>query len=202
MANFSPPVVTVPPSMLSADTIWVIEPHADDAFLSLGWSIREWSREGRRVSVVTVYTSDESRVKETQQWAEAIGVEWHGLGHVQPASSWFDPTDTVPPLPTPLLPATMMSPASWRLWPLGLRHPEHIVVANSAPDGDSYYLDTPYQFLSFNQGRVRKALVGRTIEWWLLPPRDKWADTRFFTSQAELFDRVDQLELVPEVIVR
>jgi LmbE family N-acetylglucosaminyl deacetylase len=186
----------------SADTIWVIEPHADDAFLGLGWSIREWSSEGKRVGIVTVYTSDESRVKETRQWAEAVGVEWHGLGHDQPASNWYDPGDTVPPLPAPLLPDTMMSPESFRLWPLGLRHPEHIAVASSASDGDWYYLDTPYQLLSFNQERVRKALIGRTIEWWLLPPREKWADGRFFTSQKDLFGRVDQLELVPEVIVR
>jgi hypothetical protein len=189
--------------LLSADTIWVIEPHADDAFLSLGWSIRQWREEGRQVGVVTVYTSDDSRVKETQQWAEAIGVEWHGLGHNQPASNWFDPADTPPPLPVPLLPDAMMSPAACRIWPLGLRHPEHIVVADAAPASDSYYLDTPYQFLSFNQGRVREALVGRTIEWWLLPPRDKWMDdSRFFTSQKELFSSSERLELVPEVIVR
>ena len=77
--------------VIFADTIWVIEPHADDAFLSLGWSIRQWSQEGRHVGIVTVYTSEEYRVKETQQSAEAIGAEWHGLGHDQPASEWFGP---------------------------------------------------------------------------------------------------------------
>jgi hypothetical protein len=190
--------------MIFADTIWVIEPHADDAFLSLGWSIRKWSHEGRHVGIVTVYTSEAYRVKETQLWAEAIGAEWHGLGHDQPASEWFGTTDTVPPLPAPLLPAPMMSPSSCRIWPLGVQHPDHIIVAGSAPAGDLHYVDTPYQVFSFNQGRVREALVGRTIEWWLVPPPEKWTASRFFASQKELFDRFtpEQRELVPELIVR
>ena len=96
----------------------------------------------------------------------------------------------------------MMSPSSCRIWPLGVQHPEHIVVAGSAPAGDLHYVDTPYQVFSFNQGRVREALVGRTIEWWLVPPREKWTASRFFASQGDLFDRIEQLELVPEVIVR
>ena len=56
---------------------------------------------------------------------------------------------------------------------------------------------------AFRVARIRP-LVGRTIDWWLLPPRSKWEAARFFESQAVLFEWFppDLLQAVPEVVVR
>jgi hypothetical protein len=191
--------------MIAGDVIYVIEPHADDAFLSLGWSIQKWTAEGQRVEIVTIYSSDIVRAREVQRWAASVGAHWRGLGHDEPPTNGFElTTEKVPPLPRPLLPPEMMSASRCRIWPLGLQHPDHIVVASCAPRGDLQYVDTPYQLSLYHQPRVREALIGRTFEWWLRPPRRKWDASRFFASQRVLFDHYapDRMEMVPEIVVR
>jgi hypothetical protein len=191
--------------LIAGDPIFVIEPHADDAFLSLGGSIHEWAGEGRDVEVVTVFTSDQARARETERWAASVGARWRGLGHEQRDTARLTrAAKTVLDLPTPLLPAEMMSASACRIWPLGFQHPDHIAVATCAPERDLRYLETPYQLSLPSQPKVRQALEGRTIEWWLVPPRAKWEGSRFFESQTRLFEwfSPDVLQMVPEVVVR
>jgi LmbE family N-acetylglucosaminyl deacetylase len=188
-----------------AESICVIEPHADDAFLSLGWSIRKWAKEGKQVEVVTVYSADPGRAREAKRWATWAGAAWRGLGFEGcPADGLALAVEAVPPLPTPLLPDDLMTPAWCRIWPLGLPHLEHEAVAAAAPDRDLHYVDTPYQLDLFGQRAVRRALIGRTIAWWQQPPRKKWDGRRFFRSQAVLFEHFppEVLESVPEIVVR
>jgi hypothetical protein len=190
--------------MIDGDPIFVIEPHGDDAFLSLGWSIHEWVREGQRVDVVTVFTSERTRVSETQRWAESIGANWQGLGHEQRDTYGSEGTKEVVDLPAPLLPEPMMSASACRIWPLAFENPDHAAVAACAPEGDLRYIDTPYQLALDHQPKLREALIGRTIEWWLLPPQAKWDGVRFFESQAHglRWFPPKLLAAVPEVIVR
>jgi hypothetical protein len=190
----------------AGETIFVIEPHADDAFLSLGWSIRMWVRAGRRVEIVTVYSADEERATEAKAWATSVGAGWRGLGLTECGSIRLEqPDGTLTRLPAPHLPDDILDERdACRIWPLGLRHVEHIAVAGAAADGDLHYIDTPYQFNLFEQPAIRAALVGRVIAWWNSPPKQKWDASHFFESQRLLFDhfRPETLESLPEIVVR
>src|SRR4051794_4364484 len=129
-----------PRSWIEGDPIYVVEPHADDAFLSLGWSIRRWVKEGRTVEVVTVYSAAEGRAREAAMWAKSVGAAWSGLGHEGLRVEGIKLPESVPPLPEPLLPDAMMRLGACRIWPLGLPHPEHRAVAAAAPDGELHYV--------------------------------------------------------------
>ncbi|MGH9025103.1 MAG: hypothetical protein ACRDWD_03150 [Acidimicrobiia bacterium] len=195
--------------MIEGDPIYVIEPHCDDAFLSLGWSIGAWAREGRRVEVVTVYSDDDVRARESARWATSVGATWRGLGHrasdaIALVGVTITAAEPVPALPNRLLPEVMTEPSACRIWPLGLEHPEHVAVAAVTPVGDLRYIDTPYQLSLYHQTEVRRALDGRTFEWWLRPPRRKWDAAKLFASQARLFEHhtPDKLEAAAEIVVR
>jgi hypothetical protein len=192
--------------IFAGETIFVIEPHADDAFLSLGWSIRMWVRAGRRVEIVTVYSADEKRAAETKRWAATVGAGWRGLGLTECGSVRLEQSDgTEARLPSPVVPKDILDRSDvCRIWPVGLRHVEHIATAGAAVEGDLHYIDTPYQCNLLEQRAARAALVGRVIAWWNSPPKQKWDASRFFESQRALFDhfRPDVLESVPEIIVR
>ena len=195
--------------MINGDPIYVVEPHCDDAFLSLGWSIRHWAREGKHVQVVTVYSADQARARESASWAASVGATWCGLGleasdDMAVVGALITSATPVRPLPDHLLPENTNDPSACRIWPLGLQHPEHIAVAAAAPEADLRYLDTPYQLSLLHQEEVRQALDGRSVEWWLRPPRKKWDAARFFPSQAKLFERhtPDKLEAAAEIVLK
>lgn len=191
--------------MFAGEPILVIEPHADDAFLSLGWSIRMWVRAGRRVEIVTVYSADDARAAEAKDWAASVSAGWRGLGLTECGSILLEQPDGTPgSVPVPAIPADIFDPDACRIWPIGLRHVEHVAVASAAADGDLHYVDTPYQFNLFEQPAIRSALVGRTIAWWNSPPKQKWEARSYFETQRLLFDRFrpDVLESVPEIVVR
>jgi hypothetical protein len=191
---------------LPGNPIYVVEPHSDDAFLSVGWSVKRWIRDGSEVVIVTVYSADPHRAEEAQRWADHVGARWVGLGHHESGVVDLERgvTGKAPPLPAPLLPDEVMAPSASRIWPLGLSHPEHLAVAAAAPAGDLRYIDTPYQLDLYEQAKIRSALIGRTIAWWLRPPKKKWDAAPIFASQAVLFDHFPpaKLEWVPEIVVQ
>jgi hypothetical protein len=200
MSN-SPPVAM--DALLTGVRIYVIEPHCDDAFLSLGWSIRTWVQEGRHVEVVTVFSADERRARESQSWAQSIGAGWSGLGYEGYVGEWR-PEFPVVPLARPLLPPIMREADTCRIWPIGLENPEHLAVAEMAADADFRYVDTPYQLHPYHQREVRQALIGRTIAWWQYTPTAKWKARSFFESQAVLFEQFppSTLQGLPEIVIR
>ncbi len=188
--------------MILGDPIYVIEPHSDDAFLSLGWTLRTWIGEGRRVGIVTVHSAETDRAQEAKAYASAIGATWLGLDRPStPVRELFRP-GAVPALPDPLLPEELRDPSATRLWPLGLEHPEHVAVAEANP-GDPCYVDVPYLLNERRQEQVDARLRGRTIERWVAPPPQKWDDADHFPSQAALFTLypVASMVHVPEIIV-
>ena len=191
------------PDPLVGDPIVVVEPHADDAFLSLGWSIRSWVGEGRRVHIVTVYSDDPIRHAEAEGWARQVGASWQGLAMEATPPVGFRLPEQVPSLPSPLLPPEWTADGVCRIWPLGLSHPEHVEVSRAARPGDLHYVDTPYQLEVDAQDQVRARLGGRRIAWWCRPDPAKWLDVGCFTSQALLFELYPTtlLEGTPEIVV-
>jgi hypothetical protein len=184
------------------DPIYVVEPHSDDAFLSLGWTMRTWIGEGRHVEVVTVHSREADRAAEAQAFAQAIGATWRGLDHPATALNRLYQPDGLPPLPDPLLPEECRDPGATRVWPLGLEHPEHVAVADRG-GADPRYIDVPYQFNGRRQAEIDACLRGRVLEHWLSPSSRKWDDSAHFASQAGLFQLypVASLAHVPEIIV-
>ncbi len=164
-----------------------------------------WILAGRRVEIVTVYSADEDRATEAKAWATAVGATWRGLGLVECGSVRLEQSDgTLGTLPPPTIPDDLRGDDVCRVWPLGIRHVEHIAVASAASAGDLHYVDTPYQFNLFEQPALRATIIGRTIEWWHTPPRQKWDTREFFASQRVLFDHFppDKLEFASEIVVR
>jgi hypothetical protein len=189
--------------MIEGDPIFVIEPHSDDAFLSLGWSMRQWVAEGRRVEILTVHSIDDERAAEAKAFADAIGASWRGLDVPGTTLEKIQAGIPLEPLPDPLLPEDARGADACRIWPLGLLHVEHEAVAARA-GGDLHYVDIPYMLDREHQDEVNARLAGRTIEWWLRPPPEKWDDAACFPSQANLFRYypIEGLVNVPEILVR
>ena len=160
---------------------------------------------GATVEIVTVYSADEERATEAKHWATSVGagsrrVGLDGVRSDPPRSARRDTGAT----PGASRSRRHSRPRdACRIWPLGLRHVEHIAVANAAPAGDLHYVDTPYQYNLLEQPAIRASLVGRVIAWWNSPPKQKWDASRFFESQRLLFDhfRPDVLESLPEIVV-
>ena len=188
--------------MLPDGPLCVIEPHADDAFLSLGWSIRAWVKQGRPVEIVTVYSADERRAAEAEAYAGSVGASWSGLGHAGFSGEWR-PDYPAGPLPERLLPDRLLDPSITRIWPLGLQNSEHAAVAGAAAPGEPRYVDTPYQLDPYYQQQLRGVVVGKTIVWWHRAPLKKWEASAIFESQAMLFERYtpEILQGVPEIVV-
>lgn len=178
----------------------VVEPHADDAWLSLGGHIAEWRRLGKAVHIVTVY-GDERRWAEAAAYADRVGASWAcaGLpegGHGLRAGDWTPQRPTLGDLD--------LDGGDGVCWPLGLRHPEHRAVASLAPDGAWRYVELPYALTTANAAEATLMLTGRYVESWFRPNfAAKNAVAGIFRSQALFWYRNrDRLRHAPEVIVR
>ena len=58
-----------------------LEPHADDAYLSLHNTMKNWLKNGDQVTIVTVYSGTRKRAIDAQNYASSIGASWVGLGY-------------------------------------------------------------------------------------------------------------------------
>jgi hypothetical protein len=175
--------------------IFVVEPHADDAFLSLGSSIAGWIGAGRAVTVVTVFFPDTERGDEGRAWADRVGAHWIGFGYGR--------REVKRGLPRPLLPPEAMAPGATRIWPVGFGNAHHELVRECAGPGELHYIDTPYQQVARLADDCRRALRGSTIEWWHTPERAKWEGSACFPSQSGLFTMFDEsIRFLPEILVR
>jgi hypothetical protein len=182
-------------------TLYVVEPHADDAYLSLGWLIASTIADGGTVAIITVYSGTRRRAADAQRYADAVGASWVGLGLVESDVGLARDAPTPPP---PIRRADL--PVDGRLvLPLGVRHPEHRSIASIAESGDGLYLDTPYQLRAANQAEVATKLLGRSIEHWSLPPwRRKYVHHALFKDQSLFMHRNPPADLAGaiELIVR
>lgn len=181
---------------MTAWSVLVVEPHSDDAFLSLGGHIERWRDAGARVGILTVYAADRRRANEAVVYADEVGAEWWGLTNVEGRYGTRSGVDVAPA-------PTIETPDGFdvEVWPLGIRHPEHRAVAALAPTSARRYLDQPYEVTQANGDEVARKIIGRSIESWVRPGARKYRHTAIFKSQSLFFrnNPVDRLARIVEV---
>ncbi|MFA6622441.1 MAG: hypothetical protein WCV43_08820 [Candidatus Caldatribacteriota bacterium] len=161
--------------------IIVIEPHPDDAFLSVGWHLEKVWKDDER-TILTVY-ANARRGKEAEQYAKSIGARSIVLG-LEESLLWSSgPIRIVEPL------RMMLDGLEWDtiVFPIGLQHPDHRRVSATRPSGSLLYLDTPYQSKLKNNECLNRRIDGRTIHSIVFPPKQKWKRIEVFKSQAKFF---------------
>ena len=153
--------------------VWIIEPHADDAWLSLGQHIIGWRVDDRHVTIVTVY-GDEQRSREARDYAAATGSAHVALGVPEGGQGLSGVWMTE--LPSGVLDAALRAAAAADavvVVPLGLRHPEHRAVAAEFARAWStaawkltrhLYVELPYALTQANGSELREAVRGRRVE--------------------------------------
>lgn len=179
----------------------VFEPHADDAFLSLGGHIERWIADGDRVQIVTVYSGTRKRGRDAQSYAEAVGAEWGGAGIEEGGSK----------NPHRLFQGVFRGfqhPGALHYGPLGFAHPEHDEVRKFlAWDLDApllLYLDQPYAMTQKNSEAATQAMVGLEVVSYFRPPARKYRHCPLFRDQSLFFryNPPEKLKNTFEMILR
>jgi hypothetical protein len=174
----------------------VVEPHPDDAFLSVGWHLETvWAEYD--CTILTVYT-DRRRQAEAGRYAAAVGAESVVLNLPESKMLSRLRPSVIPELRVAL--AKMV----WDVivFPLGLQHPDHLNVSMTRVPGALRYLDSPY----LSKHKLATSLLEKTrgmrVESILFPPKRKWRHIPIFTSQAKFF-YFNQMEgaRLPEVVL-
>lgn len=174
--------------------IVVVEPHADDAWLSLGAHIAEWVADGQTVRIVTVY-GDPIRNAEAAAYAEWVGAEHLALARPEAGAGLAVGWSTE--LPPSTLSAAV-SGAQRVIGPLGLQHPEHRAVAAILPPAAERYVELPYYRKQGNAPELRSLSAGRPVASMLPRPARANSPSSIFRSQA-MFWRFNRESMVGAV---
>lgn len=182
----------------------VVEPHADDAYLSLGELIA--TRALGPVTIVTVFSGTRRRGDDAREYARAVGAEWVGCGLVESGGGVDGgEVETIDSQCIRDALSGAVGDGSTVVWPLGIRHPEHRAIAALADPGDAFYLETPYQLRSANQEEISERLRGREVLYWKRPDwRKKFVHHARFRDQGLFMHRNPPKDMAGavEVIVR
>lgn len=171
----------------------VVEPHADDAFLSLGGHIEKWIKGGDEVTIATIYSGTRKRSRDALSYAEAVGAFWVGMEAVEGKTKLEDPiacSNACKALRCMLLSSTVEPDVI--LLPVGIAHPEHVFVRNCMEGGwfdgqFHYYFDQPYSMVSTNREELLAKVRGARIESYLKPHLRKYRHIPLFRDQAKFF---------------
>ena len=177
----------------------VVEPHSDDAWLSLGEHILRWVENGDDVTIVTVF-GDDRRMREAALYAHSVGAEHIAIGLPEAGKGLREKWTTEIPKGAldwlPKVPGVLVVP-------LGLRHPEHIAVSRSFLVDKWRYVELPYALTQSNADEVNEAISGRWVLSWRPRSARANASARIFKSQS-MFWRNNRERMIGavEVIVR
>lgn len=177
----------------------IVEPHADDAFLSMGGIIEREIRAGVVLEILTVYSGTRDRAQDAYAYAQAVGADWTGLGFEEKGNARVNgPAECS-------LDMYPLDPLATYYLPLGFAHPEHAFVRDlfSKALNRAYYLDQPYGSKLKNQPLVLDALRGRTILDIYKPGARKWRHIPLFRDQSKFFfyNNVEALSKTFELVV-
>jgi len=176
--------------------ITIVEPHSDDAWLSMGQHLIQMRERGQDVTIVTVY-GNAKRIAEARQYATYIGARHRAIGLPESDRGANESYETE--LPSGLLDGL----DGIVIGPVGLQHPEHRAVAAALPIGVLRYVDLPYSRKQVLAPEVTRVLTGHEVVSWL--PRSAMANaaSSIFKSQSQFwrFNREVMVGAV-EVLVR
>lgn len=182
-------------------TILIVEPHCDDAYLSLGWHIERVWKDWDRI-ILTVY-STEKRSREARTYANRVGatpitMDLPETKMMAKVSKEYL-SETIPEL----IDTVGQIGADLIVYPLGLQHPDHIRVANSRPSNCLRYVDMPYASKMKLGEEVYNRSVGMTVESIYFPPKTKYRHSSIFATQAKFFhfNPIQDWKL-PEIVLR
>ena len=168
----------------------VVEPHADDAFLSLGGHIERWVKAGDEVLIVTLIPVKKTSLRDAEAYAKAVGASWEGYdcGRLMKSVPWlhkkFD---------------------GQVILPLAIEHPDHWAVRMAFERGPKpwYYVDAPYYMAQKNWDLTNELLIGKSVVSVLKPSARKWRHVPLFKSQSKFFyfNSKEKLAQMTEMIV-
>jgi hypothetical protein len=176
----------------------VVEPHADDAYLSLHDHLVRWKKRGFTITILTVQSAVKNRAAEARTYADTLGVKWLGLG--------FDYGELPEKIDFSLVPGDY-SETRRIISPLGLQHPDHIHIRRILRP-DLVYFDIPYAFKQKNQDTLNAALTNRLFDSFYVPHHSKrekkyWGVFKsqsgfFFYNDPVTLSKMPEITLVPE----
>jgi len=203
--------------MIDSKVIAVVEPHADDAYLSLHQHMVDWIKAGKIVIILTVYSGTRKRAKDAEAYANAIGAQWAGFGLVESqdgnvpeiklADVTFDPLPGMLGMLYDHRDVTVIGPA-------GIQHPEHQEVRRwiywsykgKMRNGVEFsYVEIPYYTKHKNQQEVNDKLEESCIAS-IKKPKHYKADEKYwkcFKDQSKFFhfNPAEGYKDIPELIV-
>ncbi len=169
---------------LDVDHLIVVEPHADDAFLSMGQHIEERTKANKLTTILTIFSGTRKRARDAEDYAKAVGAIWLGTGLVeaQPLDE-----DRVMAQVTPLA----LDEGSLFVVPLGLTHPEHIAVRDmflrKTTNCCAFYLDQPYAITQKNGALTTELMKGKRVLSYRHPGVRKYRHIPLFKDQAKFY---------------
>jgi len=198
----------------SKKDIIIIEPHCDDAFLSLGWHIEKWKKDFN-ITIITVFCNPK-RAIEAANYAKSLDINSIVIKpFLQETEMLGEYTiNTINPILNYLVDNCLYNKKyniQTILCPIGLQHPDHKNIRFTLDSGlikskelVQYYLDTPYQSKQKLAGELLENVKGYVIESILYPNARKWRHCVTFKSQAKFFHFNKELKesILPEIIIR
>ncbi len=190
----------------------IIEPHCDDAFLSLGWHIKKLWKD-YEITILTVF-GDANRDKEAKKYADSVGATSICLSLPESKMLSKDSkTKLIGPLQALL--STLDRDPKWYnelyrvIFPIGLQHPDHRSVAYTCRSTPLLsvkwaYLDCPYASKLKNSEELKQITNDVRLISICTPHASKWKAVDIFQSQAKFFHFNKDLKTskIPEIIVQ
>lgn len=183
----------------------VVEPHCDDAFLSVGWHLKKLWKD-YEVTILTVF-GNPKRDKEAKRYADSVGATSICLS--LPESKMLS-EDSKVKLIGPLQTVLKEHQEKYRIiFPIGIQHPDHLSVAYTCRSIRSLYfkwsyLDCPYASKLKNSIEVTELAEGLPLVSICTPHASKWKAVDIFQSQAKFFHFNKDLKTskIPEILLQ
>jgi hypothetical protein len=171
----------------------IIEPHADDAFLSLGGHIEKWNKQ-ETTKIITVFSGTRKRAIDASLYSKEVGSLWSGLGLDETKDS-FD---------LELL-KKLIGEEDDLFIPLALTHPQHTEVRDkieSVYQNVFYYLDQPYALIQKNSNLISEKIKGLYCYSFYKPNSKKYRHIPLFKDQQKFFyyNPLEKLKEITEMI--
>lgn len=190
--------------------VLVIEPHADDAFLSLGGTLMNWTQEGVGFDIFTIFAHSK-RAEEAATFAHKVKALSHKTLFIEKADLHTTSVTDIQAIKIMIvhdvLELVKYYGISHVVAPLGIQHPEHRIVAAAMRDfGQTKvwrYMDIPYYTKLMNANEVDIKIQNMRMLSCVRARPAKWNMIPIFKTQAKFFhfNKKESLKEIPEIIL-